>query len=384
MIEFKAECGHTVRARDEDAGGSVRCSYCGRPANVPQNDGDGLDLLLRETDLAARPPLHVPAPRKGLFGRIFRRAGGAAWDPWPTIMRMIYFAALLSVVIVITNKFVLPLFDTSQRHSPTAANGAHLSEEGPSERRRRPPNGGHRPAETGRGLVHRNLLSGLLVLSVPDGATVFVVPADQAPSVGRIHRINGVVTGRSGGNIHRIHDGNYVVEVAVAWNDPALKRYEGYTEFRREVERASQNQRRQLVEDFFVPDEASAVFFDESEEQKFIVRQYRNVEVRDGRSQGVRAVFLPRIRRGDEPGFAVEPLVVNYLPEMTNFVFDEKDALDELDYYGVRNADRPWMIKGLARIGIMPYVTPARRVMVFKVGLEDGLFIARVLREGGK
>jgi translation initiation factor IF-2 len=35
MIEFKAECGHTVRAKNEDAGQAVRCSYCGKAAKVP-------------------------------------------------------------------------------------------------------------------------------------------------------------------------------------------------------------------------------------------------------------------------------------------------------------------------------------------------------------
>ena len=47
MIEFKAECGHTVRARDEDAGSVVRCTYCGRNAEVPDKDAE-LDFLFRD------------------------------------------------------------------------------------------------------------------------------------------------------------------------------------------------------------------------------------------------------------------------------------------------------------------------------------------------
>ena len=38
MIEFKAECGHTIRAKDEDVGKVVRCAYCGREAQVPEDE----------------------------------------------------------------------------------------------------------------------------------------------------------------------------------------------------------------------------------------------------------------------------------------------------------------------------------------------------------
>ncbi len=50
MIEFKADCGHTVRARDEDGGGVVRCSYCGKPAPVPENNADDLDFLFTDVE----------------------------------------------------------------------------------------------------------------------------------------------------------------------------------------------------------------------------------------------------------------------------------------------------------------------------------------------
>ncbi len=383
MIEFKAECGHTVRARDEDAGSSVRCSYCGRTANVPQDQDEGLDLLLRESDLTARAPLHIPAPRKRFLGGWFRRSDRAApFDPWPIIMRMIYFAVLVSVIVVITTKFVLPMFEPRGPKSPTTA--AAVPSDTGSIRRPRHVDSADPARTSDRGYVHRQLLSGLLVLSVPSGATAYVVPADNAPSVGRVNKAGNAVVCKTGTSVPRLGDGNYVVEIAMPWNDPGLKRYADYTDFRREVERSSQNQRQNLVERYFIPDEAGTVLFDETEEQKFIVRQYRNVEVQEGRSSGVRALFLPRIRQGDEPGFQIEPLVVQYIPDVTTFVFDEKDAIDELEYYGVAPGDRPWMIKALSRMGIVPYITANRRTIVFKVGLEDGLFSAKVVREFGR
>ena len=49
MIEFKGECGHTIRAKDDDAGKVVRCSYCGKEAQVPEEE-DELDFLLTEVE----------------------------------------------------------------------------------------------------------------------------------------------------------------------------------------------------------------------------------------------------------------------------------------------------------------------------------------------
>jgi hypothetical protein len=137
------------------------------------------------------------------------------------------------------------------------------------------------------------------------------------------------------------------------------------------------------VENYFLPDEASAVFFDQTEEQKYIVRQYRDVEIRDGRSAGVRGLFLPRLPAADGR-FSIEELVVNYLPETVNYTFDEQYVRDELDYYGVSAEDQPWILKALSRIGVIPYVAPNKRTLIFKIGIEDGSFATRVIRELGK
>ena len=63
MIEFPAACGHTVRARNEDAGKKIHCAYCGRKTTVPAA-GD-LGSVLAETleESRARPPV-PPPPRK--------------------------------------------------------------------------------------------------------------------------------------------------------------------------------------------------------------------------------------------------------------------------------------------------------------------------------
>jgi len=378
MIEFKAECGHTVRARDEDAGGVVRCSYCGKQANVPQDSAEALDLLLGEAGALTAKERALPRRRRSMRGLFPKRGMLGGFDPFPIIIRMCYFALLLSVIIVITNMFILPLF-RDKGAKPAATQGG----EPVSVRRQRPDQDTARA--TDKGYLHRPQgFSGLFVTSTPPGATVYVLNAPETSPPGRIHREKGVQVFRTGAPSPRLGDGSFIVEVAMPWNDPNLKRYAGYTEFRRELERGSLNQKRMIVEDYFIPDEAVAVFFEEAEDQKYIVRQYRGIDCQNNRLTSVRALFLPRIRQGDGPEFAVEPLVINYIPDAVNYAFDERDVSDELEYYGVSGADRPWVIKALGRIGIMPYITPTKRIVVFKIGLEDGILSARVVREGGK
>jgi hypothetical protein len=183
-----------------------------------------------------------------------------------------------------------------------------------------------------------------------------------------------------------IADGKYVVEVAFPWNDPSLSdpnlsNHQDYLNFRRSIERASDTQRRQLVDDYFIPDEASDAFVAETDERIFLIRQYRGVDVRQGRSKGVRSLFLPRLGRREGRPFSIEPLAVGYLPDAQAYAFDEAHARNELDYYGVPEMDVRFVIAALRRIGVIPYATPDGRLLMFKIDIHDGAFTARVLRE---
>ncbi len=44
-------------------------------------------------------------------------------------------------------------------------------------------------------------------------------------------------------------------------------------------------------------------------------------------------------------------------------------------------SDQPWVLEALARIGVIPYLTDERGTLVFKIGIEDGVFAARLLGE---
>lgn len=377
MIEFKAECGHTVRARDEDAGGVVRCTYCGCDAAVPDAREEALDFLFDDVDRAASAMSDAAVGgrrgRRFSFRRKPGRAGG--FNPFPIIIRLCYAALLISVLIVVTRKFVMPLFDGNPADRRIVAKKRDV----PKKIRRNPREAA--PAANRMGLLARNALAGLYVASTPPGAMVYCVKSEDAPASGRVHQVRGCSRFQTPGQAPRLPDGTYVVELVLPWNDPSLKRYAGYTPFRRAIERADDKERRLLAEAYFVPDEASEVFIDETVDQKYVVRQYRDVVIRDGQSSGVRALFLPRTNDGDNGSLSIEELVVKYIPGEVAYRFKEDHVVSELEYYGVVESDRPWVVKALARIGVIPYVTPEGRTLIFKIGVEDGVFAARVVRE---
>ena len=378
MIEFKAECGHTVRARDEDAGGVVRCSYCGRNAGVPESGGADLDFLFNEVQQTDEQETggRRRKRRKGkpLFARKKRTSG--EFNPFAVVLRLCYAAALIIIVVVVARKFVIPLFDEAKKAAIFSSGAKPPARDDASSKA---------PGRTrGPGLIRDTRVTGLYVGSTPTGAAVYCVDESKAPATGRIHQVPGCIQLRTNGECPHPADGSYIVEVAFPWNDPNLNSYPNYFEFRKQLEPASHEQRKRLVDEYFIPDEASTVFVDQAEDQIYIVRQYRGVTVRQGQSKGVRALFLPRIRGGEPRTFAIEPLVTGYIPNVKTYEFDEKHVRDELAYSGVAEVDRTFVLEALSRIGLIPYMTADRRVRVFKIGIQDGAFATRVIREASE
>lgn len=375
MIEFKAECGHTVRAKDEDAGGVVRCSYCGRTAPVPENEKSDLSFLFK--DVEQQPS--ATRKKRSKLGRFFRQRGGSgSFNPFSIVFRLCYVALLVIALIVVVRKFVMPMFDPDTRTRRLAA----APESTPSSATQN--SGTATNSTVGRGLLGVDFSSGMFVASSPPGAQVYCIEESRAPAGGRLTSLPNSTRFQANATPPRLSDGIFVVEVAFAWNDPRLSDpslpYHGnYVQFRRAVEKASASARTQLVNQFFLPDEASSVLIDETPDQIYIVRQYRPVPVRQGHSPGVRALFLPRIQTKDDGVFAIEPLLHGYIPSQRAYNFDESHVNSELAYYGVAAADQPHVIQALARIGLIPYVTPDGIVRLFKIGIHDGVFATRLL-----
>ena len=381
MIEFKAECGHTVRAKDEDAGGVVRCSYCGRNAGVPDSHEDDLEFLFRDTGEDSTPVPGSPRKRKRRFFSKRARTPGQ-FDLYSVILKMCYAAVLLSIVIVVGNKFVLPLFEEGGLSNRVSKRAKTPGEESPTGGRRK-------PARQRRGGLIDVDPVGMYVGSVPPQAWVYLVEESAAPSHGRIRGVPGAKASTANGNALRLQDGSYAVEVVLpthypSLNDASLPAYEDYLTLRRSIEGASDHERALLLDGYFLPDEALRVFIDQVDELYFIVRQYRNVRVRDGRSKGVRALFLPRIRKPGSDSFSIAQLVADYLPGGKRYVFNEGHVRSELRFFGVPSQDRQIIMDALERIGMVPYVTPDARTRLFKIDIHDGMCTGKVIREAGE
>ncbi len=385
MIEFKADCGHTVRARDEDAGGVVRCSYCGRNAPVPDSLDSEIDFLFREVDDSGETDQKFTrkARRASKKKSKQKKRSGEGFDPFAVVLKLCYVAALVIIVVVISRKFVMPLFEDQGRSDRFAHTTPKDTKNQQSGNRRRKKNQG------GPGLVSMPKPNGLFVSSTPPNASVYCIEQSKAPATGRIANTKGVKTFTTPGVCSRLPNGEYVVEVAFRWNDPRisdskLSNYQNYLALRRAISTASDEQRRQLLDDYFVPDEATNVFVEETTDQKYLIRQYHGVTVRDGRSKGVRALFLPKLFKRDSSSFSIESLVTGYILNNKGYEFDESFVMNELAFYDVEQADRRFVIEALSRIGTIPYVTPDGDIRLFKIGIYDGEFASQIIRNASE
>lgn len=386
MIEFRAECGHAVRARDEDAGGTVRCSYCGRNAAVPNQGDRDLDYLFSEVEQAPEEDDKARRKRQRAEREAARKSKPKKeFRPFAIILRLCYAAALIIVVVVVAKWFIVPMFDPQKRaQRMTGADTSPL---------RTTPAVAPTPASTSNAPVTRPRMlglvkegrAGLYLASTPPGAWVYVIDKNRAPAAGRINQAQGVVQGRTPMDMKNLADGEYVIEVAFPWNDPSLSdpslpNYKNYTEFRRKIEAASNDARKQLLDQYFVPDDAKLFFVDQTPDQIYLVRQYREVKVLAGQG-AVRALFLPRLGGSSGRDFKLQPLASGYIAAGKNYEFDDKYVRSELNYFGVPETEQSMVLDVLSRIGVAPYVTPDRKVRLFKIGVVDGQISAPVVRE---
>lgn len=376
MIEFKALCGHVLRARDEDAGRGVRCSHCGRVATVPVRLGsDSLKMMMEEIEeSAAVGAARAIRPSHSIFARLiarWRAAKPGAFDPFALVLKLCYGLGLFVILYVVVVR-ALPAWreDSAARsalHPPGTGDGAatSLSQATPSQRTR----GLH-------GSDRR--LRGIFVSTVPSSARAYCLDASRASDAGSIARHPDARPPRLDGICTTASDSAVVVDVALAWNDPTLSRYPGYWELRRAAEAASGAAQEELLSRYFLPDEAAKVFLDVTDEQTYFVRRFR-AEARGDQLKAIHAMFLPRLARAGGAGFSLDAVVRDFLPKERRYGFDEDSVRNELAYYGVLDAERPVVIDALGRVGAIPCALPDGHVRLFKIGVNDGQFATKLL-----
>ncbi|NOS99071.1 MAG: hypothetical protein HOP29_00400 [Phycisphaerales bacterium] len=390
MIEFKASCGHTVRAKDEDAGKTVRCAYCGRETEVPENEPDHhLDQLFRDGEIEAAVAAEAESATipRGSRGR--RGSGGAArrMDPFDLARKMAYAAIILIAVIFVGKKYAWPLIDETF----FAGGGGQLPEITPVPAPK--PAEAVRPEQTPKryGLQDPRLDGrsgqGIYVHSFPREVDVYYRPIEQSAADGKddfrwvmdpkVSRIDGPMYQKE------LPAGLYEIVVAIPINDPQLKRYYkafGYiNEFRSPVsalEKAVRD-RDEAAEWYLAPDGAMQVKIVQFTDRISVARRYE-VLLRESEWVVVTALFIPwRCTMRDVATMVADTRAV--------FHFDREDVIDELEYCKVRFEDRTYVADILRYTGSVAYQgapdagKDKAAYKILRVSPVDGVFTAQLL-----
>lgn len=342
MIEFKAECGHTVRAKDDDGGKVVRCSYCGREARVPdqQDEGDrDLDFLFGEVELSAESEAHAPKRRRRRSNRSnpFASSNDRA-DIMGLVLKMVYVAIILTVVIVVGRKFILP-----------AVMGQNQTEN--RQATPRPPRGSKpstlsNPDRGGLTATLDAKKSGIYVDSVPEGARIYIVDQSKVSNARTAFDILGTpacdLNKRARTFIDLREGSGFLVLCTLPINARGLKTYPGYRDLRERVEAGEELA---SLDEFLLPDKADNTGTVEFRDDFLLYRLYE-VDVAPKQWSPVIALFLPHQSVAQNS---------RYLPKRKAFTFDKSEANSEMDFYGFPPTDQSFLIQSLESIGAMVY-----------------------------
>jgi len=351
MIEFKGDCGHLIRARAEDVGKVVRCSYCGKEAIVVRashaaDPDDDLFDAVEQTGVfdadATKAQRRSHKERKRAQKRL--AAGKSATvDPFAVILRMTYIAVII-VIGAVVYKYVPGLYESLVQESrggasPTPSSESHVEDRVADLSTPAPaPQRGKFGLLTERTDVHPD---GAYVSSVPSDGMVFSLPKWNVLSeiftkddARRTQRTNGVL---------KLNPGRHTIAIAVRINDPALMRLSGYRELRRALEASTNDDdAAKRMAAYFIPDDAVAQRLVLIDRNLHIARVYE-IEVK-GNWVATSALLLPR-----------QPLseLVSYLPSGETFAFHRTDVERELRFYEVPDNDIPLVLDALSSVGRM-------------------------------
>ncbi|MCH7925789.1 MAG: hypothetical protein IIC51_09680, partial [Planctomycetes bacterium] len=303
--------------------------------------------------------------RRGKSKRAAKGKGGPGeFNPFAVVLRLCYVALLIIIVLVVGNEFVIPLFQeggVSDRTSgPDDSDRGIVDASGRTRKPRKP-----RILEARPGTLYAG--------STPAGARIFCIKVNEAPPEGRIHRARNVTT--CANEICKARGyGVFVVEVAIPVRHPELRLGPGYLDFRRRLKNATKDKLRQrAAEEYFIPD-GSVLLVDRAEGQEYIVRQYRNIELRRDRATVVNALFLPRIPRASGRGYSIDELIKDaFIPVGEKYAFNVADVTSELQsIYEIDQPERDAIVEALRRIGAISFATDDGKTRLFKIDPQTG------------
>ncbi len=364
MIEFKGECGHTIRARDEDAGKVVRCSYCGREAMVTQEPQDELESLFGEMELTGEYDARTTKlGQKAARDRVKtqnRAASGkpaTAFDPFSIAVKMIY-AAVIIIAVVVVVKYTPGLYDKLRNAGTQTPPPVAATEQGPE--------GASSSARQRHGLLNPRLSAqqeGVFVSTVPSDAMVFCLPK---------HGVRDTIIDDPAANKNirtpasvRLNPGKYTIAVALRINNSDLMRLPGYVDdLRRKVE-SNEFDNDALLAEYMIPDGCTSTFVATMRNSLYLVRTYE-IEVESKSWTPITGLFLPK---STPLGKLIE---ADHLPQRKTFSFDMVAVERELDFYGVPSVDQKYIIDALKRIGKAYWLTADQRYRLFQIDLRDG------------
>ncbi|MCH7702643.1 MAG: hypothetical protein IID37_13245, partial [Planctomycetes bacterium] len=256
------------------------------------------------------------------------------------VVKMVYVAVILTVLIVVGRKYILPavLGQNQQQHSREARSKPKKTNK-TSTKLSTPDRGGL--------LVKLDAKkSGIYVDSVPEGARIYIVdPAKgvnpkealrilQTPACDRNERARAALDVQEGSG--------YLVLCTLPINARGLKKYPGYRALRERVEAGAVLT---SLDEFLLPDKAHDTGTVEFRDDFLLYRLYR-VDVAPKQWSPVIALFIPHQSVAENS---------RYLPKRKAFTFDKAEANSEMDFYGFPPTDQSFLIQSLESIGAMVY-----------------------------
>ena len=371
MIEFKGECGHTIRARDEDAGKIVRCSYCGREALVTREAHDELEGLFNEVEQTGVYDSRTTRAGQKAYkehGKAQKRAAAGkppkpALDPFKVAVKMVYVAVIIIAIAAIC-KWVPDLYNklkTPDKKPPITRNTEDTTA-----------NSG-KPKNKREGLIGKKLnphQEGVYINSVPAEAMVFALPGH-----GKYETIISDPNSRREKQTPteiRLTPGEYTIAVALRINEPQLKDLPDYQDTVRQMVESKEfddQEKLRCVLDYFVPDESRATKIVEYRRSLYIAKVFE-VKVEPKMWTAITPLFLPRKS-------SISSLIIDgHLPKRNLFAFDAEVIQDELDYYGVPESDQKYVMDMLKKTGKSYWMNEENRYRIFHIDLTDGNLIS--------